>query len=347
MLVFVLMLDKAPKSAPPEDFAGQLQDYLAHILHTELQLKPWDGTSRMPNFVARRYRLLTGSIVHQPCLFAIDLDPGDDTPAQIKKQIAGMEREFPGIVVYTADRLAANRRARFIATGIAFAVPGNQLYVPALAIDLREMFRRSRDQNSERLSPAAQLTFFYCLLFKEKLQDGEARTPSRMAEVLGYSAMSIGRAYDELAGLGLATVLSRGRQKVLTLDQEPRQLLEESGQVLRSPVQSTRFARFQVSIPPMKIAGETALSHITGLSPPELPVYAIGGDDWKRLSAGDIDELETRDQADASIEVWLYRPELLSEYATVDPLSLYAQFRDHPNERIAKAAEDALEHVLW
>jgi hypothetical protein len=168
-----------------------------------------------------------------------------------------------------------------------------------------------------------------------------------MAKALGYSAMSIGRAYDELAALGLATVLSRGRQKVLSLDQEPRQLLEESRQVLRSPVQSMRFARFEAQIPPMKIAGETALSHITGLSPPELPVYAIEGDDWKALSAGNIEELGTRDQADASIEVWHYRPELLSEYATVDPLSLYAQFQDHPNERIAKAAEEALEHVPW
>jgi hypothetical protein len=341
------MLYKVRKSASPEDFAGQLHDYLANILHTEIRLKSWDGTNRLPNFVVRRYRFLTGTIVHQPCLFAIDLDPGDDTPAQIKKQIAGMEREFSGIVVYTADRLAANRRARFIATNIAFAVPGNQLYVPALAIDLREMFRRSRDRGSERLSPAAQLTFFYCILFKAELQDNAARTPSRMAEALGYSAMSIGRAYDELAALGLATVLSRGRQKVLSLDQEPRQLLEESRQVLRSPVQSMRFARFEAQIPPMKIAGETALSHITGLSPPELPVYAIDGDDWKALSAGNIEELGTRDQADASIEVWHYRPELLSGYATVDPLSLYAQFQDHPNERIAKAAEDALKHVPW
>lgn len=347
MLVFASMLDNARKPAPPDDLAGQLQSYLAHILHTELQLKPWDGAGRLPNFVARRYRFLTGSIVHQPCLFAIDMHPGDDTPAQIRKQIGGMEREFPGIVVYTADRLTANRRARFIATNIAFAIPGNQLYVPALAIDLREIFRRSRNRGSEHLSPAAQLTLFYNILFRKKLQHDDARTPSRMAEALDYTAMSIGRACDELAGFGLATVASRGRRKVLSLDKEPRQLLKESRQVLRSPVQSARFARFEIEIPPMKIAGETALSHITGLSPPELPVYAVGSDDWKALSAGAIEILESRDQADASIEVWHYRPELLSRFATVDPLSLYAQFRDHPNERVAQAAEDALEHVPW
>jgi hypothetical protein len=341
------MLDKARKPVLPDDLVGQLRNYLAHILHTELQLKPWDGAGRLPNFVARRYRFLTGSIVQQPCLFALDLDPGDDTPAQIGKQIAGMEREFPGIVVYAADRLAASRRARFIATGISFAIPGNQLYVPALAIDLREIFRRSRNRGSERLSPAAQLTLFYCILFRKELQDDDARTPSRMAEALDYTAMSIGRACDELAGFGLATVVSRGRRKVLSLDKAPRQLLAESRQVLRSPVQSTRFARADVRIPSMKIAGETALSHITSLSPPELPVYAVGGDEWKALSVGDIEVLETRDHADASIEVWHYRPELLSAYATVDPLSLYAQFWDHPNERVAQAAEDALEHVPW
>lgn len=341
------MLDKAQKLALREEFARRLQNYLGHILHTGIQLQPWDGAGRMPNFIARRYQFFAGSIAQQSCLFAIDRDPGDDTPAQIKKQIEAMEREFPGIVVYTADRLTANRRARFIATGIAFAIPGNQLYVPALAVDLREVFRRSRDRGSERLSPAAQLTLFYCILSREVLQNDDTRSPSLIAEALGYSAMSIGRAFDELAARGLATVLNRGRRKVLSLDQDARRLLEVSRDVLRSPVQSTRFARFESKMPPMKYAGETALSHITGLSPPELQVYAIGGDEWKALATGGIEELEPSDEADACIEVWHYGPDLLSENATVDPLSLYAQFRDHPNERVAQAAENALDHVPW
>jgi hypothetical protein len=342
------MLYAAETTPPRKDFAVQLQGYLAYVLHSDLRLKQWGGAKRLPNFVGRRYHLFTGSIVQQPCLFAIDMDPGDDTPAQITKQIATIEREFSGIVVYTTDRLTANRRARFIAAGMAFVVPGNQLYVPGLAIDLREFFRRQRRRSSERLSPVAQLTLFYCILFARKLQvDIDARTPSRMAKSLGYSAMSIGRAYNELSEFGLATVINQGRQRILSIDKDSRLLLKESRQLLRSPVQSERFARCQRLLPPMKIAGETALSSITGLSPPQMPVYALHGDDWKLLLAKDMEEVDSRDEADATIEKWHYRPDILSERATVDALSLYAQFWDHPNERIAQAADDALDHVPW
>jgi len=342
------MLDKARKPLQRKDLVGQLREYLFHVLHSDLQLTQWDGAKHLPSFIARRYSLFTGSIVQQPCLFAIDLDAGDDPPAQITKQIATIEREFPGVVVYTTDHLTANRRARFIAAGIAFVVPGNQLYVPALAIDLREIFRRRRTRSLEQLSPVAQATFFYCILFRRALEtDSTSRTPSRMAESLGYSAMSVGRAYDELSQFGLATVVTRGRQRFLSLDKDPRLLLEESRELLRSPVQSQRFARCRLIMPPMKLAGESALSNITGLAPPQMPVYALHGDDWKRLLASDVEEAERRDQADATIEIWHYRPDILSEYATVDPLSLYAQFWDHPNERIAQAADDALDHVSW
>lgn len=348
MLASISMLENARKPFAPEGFVGQLRDYLTYVLHCDVRLTQWDGAKRLPNFIARRYSLFTGSILQQPCLFAIDLNPGDDTPAQITKQIAMMEREFPGVVVYTTEHLTANRRARFIASGIAFAVPGNQLYIPALAIDLREIFRRPRRRSLEHLSPVAQATFFYCILFRRELEtDSNTRTPSRMAKSLGYSAMSVGRAYDELSESGLATVANKGRQRFLSLDKDSRLLLEESRELLRSPVQSERFARCRLIIPPMKIAGESALSNITGLSPPQTPVYALHGDDWKTLLASDVEEVESRDQADATIEIWHYRPNILSEYATVDPLSLYAQFWNHPNERIAKAADDALEHVPW
>ena len=98
----------------------------------------------------------------------------------------------------------------------------------------------------------------------------------------------------------------------------------------------------------MKLAGETALANITGLAPPHLPVYAVHSDDWTTLAeTPDVVTVDDPDQADALIELWHYRPDVLSEYVTVDSLSLYAQFRNHPDERVAKAADDALEHVAW
>ena len=44
-----------------------------------------------------------------------------------------------------------------------------------------------------------------------------------------------------------------------------------------------------------------------------------------------------------TVETWSYDPVTLSTGYTVDPLSLYAQFRDHRAERVSMAAERLLD----
>lgn len=342
------MLETTSKSAQTKSLARRLRAYLKTTLHSDVHLTEWDGAKRLPGFLGRRYHFFTGKIIRQPCLFSVDQDPENDTPAQIGKHISIIQKEFPGIVVYTTQHMSATRRSRLIDAGVAFAVPGNQLYVPALAVDLRETFRSSKKSSSDKLSPAAQATLFYSILSHDELElNPERRTPSRMAATLSYSQMSIGRAFDELSDFGLATVEVKGRQKFLFVSESSRYFVEKHRELLRSPVQSIRFALCRLIIPPMKIAGETALSHLTGLSPPDTPVYAIHNDDWKLVLKQDVHEVRNRDQADAVIELWHYRPDVLSEYASVDPLSLYAQFWNHPNERVAKSAREALDHSPW
>ena len=343
------MLEASPKPVRGKDFVAQLRAYLATTLHREVRLRRWDGARRLPTFLSRRYGCYAGTINEQRCLFAIDLATADVTPAEVEKHIALISREFDGLVVYAAERLNTNRRARLIANGIPFAVPGNQLYVPELAVDLREHFRAKPKRRPDQLSPVAQVVLFYSILFDNELRsDAANRTPSRLARSLHYTAMSVGRAFDELASADLAIVSKRGRTKQIHFASDARALIDQSRPLLRNPARTQKYAQGRLIAPPMKLAGETALSNITGLSPPRLPVYAIHGDEWRAVAAAnDLTIVDDPDQADSAIEFWHYRPDVLSEHVTVDPLSLYAQFWDDPNERIAKAAEEALEHVAW
>lgn len=342
------MLDTASKSARNKGLRRHLRDYLNTTLHRDVHLAEWDRTKGLPSFLGHRYLFYTGKIVQQPCLFVVDRDLETDTPAQIAKHISTVRKEFLGIVIYTAPNMSATRRSRLIDAGVAFAVPGNQLYVPELAVDLREIFRSSKKRSSNKLSPAAQATLFYSILFRDELELNEdKRTPSRMATILGYSQMSIGRAYDELADFDIASIEGKGRRKFLFLHESSRNLIEQHRELLRSPVKSKRFAVGRLSIPPMKVAGESALAQITGLTPPEIPVYAIHTDDWELILGKDVQAVKGREQAEAIIELWHYRPDVFSEYAAVDPYSLYAQFWNHPNERIAESAREALEHTPW
>lgn len=349
MLAFLIMLVTPTEAAQYRDLAGQLKTYLARTLHCDVRLERWRGTGPLPAFLSRRYGYYTGTLKTLECLFVIDLSAAGATPAELEKHIGSIAREFEGPIVYAAAHLNATRRSRLIAADIPFAVPGNQLYLPQLAVDLREHFRSRPRRTAKQLSPIAQALLFHGILVKNEPQvDPLNRSPSRLAERLGYSAMSVGRAFDELAAAGLATVEKRGRSKIIGFDPDGRSTIERARTLLRNPVRSRKYVYFPLKMPRMKIAGETALAKLTGLSPPHLPTYAIHGDDWSGISsASDVDEVDDPQGAECVLELWHYNPEVLSDHATVDPLSLYAQFWDDPNERIAEAASEALEHVPW
>src|SRR5436190_285935 len=77
-------------------------------------------------------------------------------------------------VVFAAASVTAHNRSRLIGQRIGFIVPGNQLYIPELAMDLREHFRASKSRHADGLSPAAQAVLFHHILHL----DLNATTPS-------------------------------------------------------------------------------------------------------------------------------------------------------------------------
>ena len=104
-------------------------------------------------------------------------------------------------------------------------------------------------------------------------------------------------------------------------------------------VRTKKFIQDAHTAPPLKHAGESALAELTDLSPPPLPAFAVAARDW-RIVAQTHELVETdRDQASHIVETWSYDPAALSTAHTVDPLSLYAQFHDHRDERVSMAAE--------
>lgn len=349
VLVCKTMLDNNLKPSPGNEFAADLHDYIAATLHRPIELARWQGTAGLPSFLSQRYDFLVALIGPQPCLFAADRDTTDATPAEVTKHIARIESAFDGVVVYATRALGADRRSRLVASGVPFVVPGNQLYIPALALDLRENFHARPKRDLDQLSPVAQAVLFYGILYSHDLRaHPDSRTPSQLTSAVGYSAMSVGRAFEELAGVDLAIVKKRGRSKEIEFDADGRALIECARPLLRNPVRSRKFIQGRPVSPPMKLAGESALGNITGLSPPRAAQWAMHSDEWASLAAiHDFDLVREADQADMAIELWYYLPDVLSAYITVDPLSLYAQYWDSPNERVAKAAEDALDHVPW
>ena len=266
----------------------------------------------------------------------LDLGAGD--------QIIFTQGNHDGTVVYACKQMSSALRARLVSKGVPFAVPGNQLYIPQLATDLREHYRSPDRGRGEFLSPIAQLVLFHYAL----RQPYDHATPSMLAGDLKYSAMSIGRAFDELAGRELATVEKLGREKVLTFTDSPRNLIERSKAALRSPVRGSHAVRFKHARPPMLLAGEAALAELTNLAAPALATFAIDADHRQQFfEEHAIEDFHYAYEAEAIIETWRYDPAVLSPGNTVDLFSLYARYRNDPDERVAQAADKLLERRVW
>ena len=322
--------------------AGALQRYLEDTLHEPARVDALESGPSLPSFLSRMYSLHEGRIAGRRCIFLATAD-NTATPSDIAKHVALIRPAVDAIVVFVAPWLSAHNRSRLIGHGVPFVVPGKQLYIPELAMDLRERFRTPKLRRAVGLSPAAQAVLFHRLL----RLDEAATTPSLIATQLHYSAMSIGRAFDDLVSAGLAHSERYGRERRIRFKTEGRQLFDASHDLLRSPVRTEKFIREVHAAPPLKHAGESALAELTDLSPSPLQTFAVATSDWK-VVAQTCGLVETdRDQASHIVETWSYDPAALTTVHTVDPLSLYAQFHGHRDERVSMAAQRLLDGMPW
>lgn len=345
------MLDMDAKSS--QDLLKAAQSHLRAALHVSASFKTWENEKGLPLFLANGFEYRQTELFGHSILLAVPKSDDAKNLTGLSKQLRAIQRHFEGILVLVMDHLSAYQRSRLIEEYAAFVVPGNQLFIPQLAMDLREHFRRKRDFAEDQLSPASQALFLRHL----NLRDVEDSRPSDLAETLRYSAMSIGRAFEELEASELAHVEQRGRSKHIQFSQGPRDLFEAAAPRLRSPVKAEHWFRAPPSpkgfpgssLPEYLLAGgESALSERSTMSKPRILRFAAGPKEWKRIQSGEFGkEVEQDEEPSFAIDVWWYDPDIVSGARQVDALSLYLQFRDHPDERLEAAVEQLLEEFAW
>jgi hypothetical protein len=95
-------------------------------------------------------------------------------------------------------------------------------------------------------------------------------------------------------------------------------------------------------------AGLSALATYSALAEPAVPVVALDRVKARSLQGvRGVQELPTADEAELEVEVWSYKPGLLSEGAAVDRLSLYLSLRDDTDERVQSALDEMMRGVTW
>ncbi|MHB1000028.1 MAG: hypothetical protein ACYC27_12350 [Armatimonadota bacterium] len=325
------------------DLIRHFTNYLKETLGVTVNPQYWDGYRSLPVFMHGLYDFYTVRILDEPCLLLVSRGDDGTTPATIRKHYDIVHRKWSGPVIVVKQAIASNSRQRLVEFKVPFVVPGNQLYLPDMGLDMREHFRQIREMGRS-FSPSTQVVMLHVLLCK----DCGSLTSTYLGCMLSYTPMTIKRAFDEIAQVKIGVLSKRGRERELRFQKTGRDLWEAALPFLRDPVQKQITAAF----PPDAIAGFdaglTALSCYSMISAPMQPTLAVSSDAWKTARQDPrVQEVAYDDEGTHRIEIWRYNPALLSSGPTVDKLSLFLSMRATADERVEAALDEMMENLQW
>jgi DNA-binding MarR family transcriptional regulator len=326
----------------------ELAGYLEQITGQAPALRkmaPGDGAD-LPLFLRSAYRLVRTSLFGHSFVLAVAQDgQGHATPTGYARHADLLRAAVRGEVALVLPGVQAHVRNRLVRQGVPFIVPGRQMFLPFLAVDLREREPRAVREHPGVLTAPAQAIVLGHLLGKAV----ERRPLAGIAAAFGYSAMTLTKVADELEAKGLCTVGREGKTRRISFVAAGRTLWDRALTSLGTPVHARKRVRRWEPGGSMKMAsGLTALDRYTAIADDRVPTFAMWRNDFRAgEERGDILVTDDPDDAEAAIEVWTYDPARLADGGCVDRLSLYLSLRDTADERVRKELAALLEGVEW
>lgn len=325
-----------------------LASYLEQITGAPPTMRdlPASETRKVPLFLRSAYGFTEVTLLSRRLILASQREGQDSpTPAEYATHVGLLRKALGADVALALPMVPGYARNRLIKHGVPFMVPGHQMFLPFLAVDLREREARTSDASREILSAAAQATLLLQLLHHA----AQERQLKEVAAALGYSAMTITNVANELEAAELCEVVKLARTRQMLFLAKGRELWERALPRLRSPVRTRRWIRLPgTQRHPMLRAGTTALERYTAIAGDRLPAYAIWQNEYRRRAgAKQLIVCEVMDDAEAALECWSYDPARLAKGDAVDRLSLFLSLMDSHDERIQKELKAMLEGMKW
>lgn len=333
-----------------------LAGYLEEVLGTAAVIQRSSIPERLPPFLRELYDLAEVALFGRTCLLLIARGKEELSPTQVEKHRQMLAGRHDDPVVYVADHMSAYQRKRLIERQVPFLVPQTQMYLPFLAIDLRERFDRPKTERA-RMRPATQAALIYWCYHGVS----SAETPGILGKRLGYTKMSASRVFDELESLfrehDAFRVESVGRERRVRCSLGGRELWEAAEPFMRSPVtkRHTIFRSWLKDREKPPLAGLSALAERTQLMPPQEAVYAMTARQAGWRSKREPTRLGGGADEPVTLEIWRYNPMLHADRyedwpTTADPLSVYLSLKkedESPDERVGAALKDLVRSAPW
>lgn len=254
-------------------------------------------------------------------------------------------------VAFAFDTLSDFQRRNLVEEGIPFVSASSIFYLPFLGI----AYRRRKYTASQKplkkgeilpkLTASAQ-AFFLFMLYKVK--DSKI-SKTEAAKMNGLTPMSVSRYCKELLDRGLIKETREGQTIQITCAATGRALFDKALPYLDNPVKrETYHFPSPELLGKFPAAGESALSQVSMLAPPDKKIVACGPR-VEQAKENDFlkEDIGFLNYHYASLQVWKYDPTPFVQNNRVDTVSLYLSLKDSPNERVQACIKEMLEKEQW
>lgn len=309
---------------------------------------------RLPMYIHETFKLYSINLFHTEIILAELKNEEDLSIQQTEKQVHQIKSHLNQKVVVVLENVQAYNRKRLIEKGINFIVPGKQLYMPDLLIDLEESFVHPKaKQKNETLLPSAQFLLIYHIIHRNQQWKLEEYPFKEIAKKLGYTPMAITNATDNLKHHELIEVEGE-KEKFIRFSYKRHELwnLAMKRNLLVNPVLKTVFVDEKPKNLFLLRCNASALPEYTDLNPSRQEYFAIEKTVFYGLQKSNALVNPNEYEGSYALEVWKYNPltlvdELPNDMAVVDPLSLYLSVKESRDERIEMALDQILEKFIW
>ncbi len=327
----------------------QLYEYLHEMVGVRPSLWEIDQTEQkiVPFYLKETYWLYFGDFFLGN-EFTLMI-PKHELPkvGQLKKNMETIEDLFHRRTVLVYNTIPSYIRNRLIQKQINFIVPGRQMFMPNIRIDIKEK-EYVREEKTDTLIPSAQFIILYQIL--QRNDTLEKYNLKDLAEKLGYSAMAVTKAVRNLVIHELCEI-EGNREKYLRFNKDISELWYKALPLMTSPVLKQVYIENYPENELLFDSNTSALPEYTDMNPSKQQFFAIGKNQYYKLEKENKLKGLNQFEGKYCLEIWKYDPNLLmqniAKEAVVDPLSLYISFTDNQDERIEMALEQIIKKYIW
>ena len=334
----------------------QTLQYIKEILGIQPTATPIAKSylDKLPMYIPETYKLYNSELFNIEIILAELKNEAELSILQTEKQVQQIRNLLNKKVVVVLEHLPAYNRKRLIEKGINFIVPGKQLYLPELLVDLRETFTHPRaKQKNEKLLPSAQFLLIYHMIHRNSHWKIEEHPFKEIAQKLAYTPMAITNAIENLKYHDLVEVQGE-KEKFIRFRYDRHELwnVAHEQDLLVNPVIKTIFVEEKPKDLFLLQSNASALPEYTDLNPGRQEYYAIEKSVFYGLQKSNTLINPNEYEGRYALEIWKYNPrplvdELQNDMLVVDPLSLFLSVNDSRDERIEMALSQILEKFTW